>query len=490
MSSGQSPLPTDDSPAHDPPTRTMRQRLLLGGGLGLVVVVLVALAGVGYVWYRYNQIGREDLDLDEAIANEPQNFLIVGSDTREVVDESDPNAKAFLGGTEEQGGKRSDTIMIARVDPSTKAIDMVSFPRDLWVPIAGTGESQRINTAYSAEEGPQRLIDTLRQDFDITINHYVELDFKSFTGIVDAVDGIPMSFQTPMRDRHSGFYVDTAGCSTLDGDQALAFSRSRYLEYMGANLKWVPDPSADLGRINRQQVFMRRVIDRAATQTDGFNLKTMNDLLSSTADNLKVDTGLDLGQMVKLARHFRDFRGDQLRSHTLPVYPYETNGGASVLKLDATLAEPIFDVFRGITPGDAVAAPAVKLAIENGSGVSGQAGQAELAFESIGFEVESTTTATTLRETTVVRYATGHEGDAQVVADHLSPGAVLQEDPTLTGDQLVVVTGKDFEAVTDNGQPVTTSASGSTSKSTTTSIPRELEYTEPVGIVPEGVEVC
>jgi LCP family protein required for cell wall assembly len=468
----------------------MRQRLLLGGGLGLVVAVLVALAGIGYVWYRYNQIGREDLSLDEAVANQPQNFLIVGSDTRDVVDENDPNAKAFLDGTEEEGGQRSDTIMIARVDPSTKAIDLVSFPRDLWVPIAGTGDSERINTAYSAEQGPQRLIDTLRQDFDITINHYVELDFKSFTGIVDAVDGIPMSFQTPMRDRSSGLYVDTSGCSTLDGDQALAFARSRHLEYMDAKLKWVPDPSADLGRINRQQVFIRRVIDRAATETKGFDLKTMNDLLSSTADNLKVDTGLDLGQMIKLARHFRDFRGEQLRSHTLPVYPYQTNGGAAVLKLDSTLADPIFDVFRGITPGDAVAAPAVKLAIENGSGVSGQAGQAELAFESIGFDVQSTATATTLRETTVVRFAPGHDAEASVVADHLSPGAQLQEDATLTGDQLVVVTGKDFEAVTDNGQPVTTTGTASTSRSTTTSIPRELEYTEPVGIVPEGVADC
>src|SRR4029077_11443630 len=140
----------------------------------------------------------------------------------------------------------------------------VSFPRDLWVSIAGTGSNERINTAYSVNDGPQRLIDTLRQDFGITINHYVELDFKSFKGIVDAVGGVPMSFQTPMRDRNSGLYVDTAGCTTLDGDQALAFARSRHLEYMDSKLKWVSDPSADLGRINRQQVFLQHVIDQAA----------------------------------------------------------------------------------------------------------------------------------------------------------------------------------------------------------------------------------
>ncbi len=84
---------------------------------GLVAVILVAVVGVGYVWYRYNQIGREDLNLDEAVANEPQNYLIVGSDSRDVVDATDPDAKAFLGGNAEPAGKRSDTIMIARVDP-------------------------------------------------------------------------------------------------------------------------------------------------------------------------------------------------------------------------------------------------------------------------------------------------------------------------------------------------------------------------------------
>ena len=483
MSNGQPPLPSDDpTPSSEAPTRTMRQRLLLGSGIGLVVVVLVVLAGVGYIWYRYNQIGREDLELDAAIANEPQNFLIVGSDSRDVVDETDPDAKAFLGGDDEGGGRRSDTVMIARIDAASESVDLVSFPRDLWVPIAGTDSNERINTAYSTGDSPQRLIDTIRQNFGITINHYLEIDFRSFKGIVDAVDGIPMYFQTPMRDRSSGMYVDTAGCTTLNGEQALAFARSRHLEYMDARWRWVPDHSADLGRINRQQVFLRRVIDRAATATGGYNLKTMNDLLSSTADNLKVDDGLDLGEMIKLARHFDEFRGDQLRSHTLPVYPDETNGGAAVLKLDTVLAQPVLDVFRGRAPGDAVPPPAVKLTIENGSGVSGQAGQAEVAFESLGFEVESTATATTLQDTTVVRYAPGDESSAREVADHLSPGARLLEDATIATDQLVVVTGKDFEAVTENGQPVSTYVSES---DTSTSIPRELEYTEPVGIVPE-----
>ena len=86
------------------------------------------------------------------------------------------------------------------------------------MPIADTGESQRINTAYSADDGPQRLIDTIQQDFGIPINHYIEVDFAGFKGVVDAIGGVPMYFDTPMRDDNSGLNVTEAGCTTLDGD--------------------------------------------------------------------------------------------------------------------------------------------------------------------------------------------------------------------------------------------------------------------------------
>lgn len=482
-------MPTDDTSQPSPPRRTLRQRVLVGGGIGLVIVVLCAVAGVGYVWYRYNQIQREDLDLDEAIAKEPQNYLIVGSDTRDVVQAGDDDYDAFLGDDSEPAGRRSDTIMIARVDPTDNSVDLMSFPRDLWIPIAGTGENERINTAYSYDNGPQRLIDTIREDFGITINHYVEIDFRSFKGIVDAVGGVPLSFQTPMRDRNSGLVVDNPGCVVLDGDQALAFARARHLEYQDAKGRWISDPSADLGRINRQQVFMRKVIDQAAANTNGFDLKTMNDLLSSTADNLTVDSGMDLGQMFTLARQFGDFTGDQLRTHTLPVYQHTTAGGAAVLKLDQTAAEPILDVFRGEASGDDVPPPDIRLTIENGSGVNGQAGKAQAAFESLGYSVEGTSTAATTQSDTIVRYAPGSEVVAQDVADHLSPGAQLQEDASLAADEVLVVTGKDFVAVTDDGQPVSTNGTAGSSQ-TTTSVPKDLEYTEPVGVVPEGDDTC
>ena len=94
-----------------PPPR--RRRALKGVGIVVVMAIVAVVAVVGYGWYRYNQIGREDLALAESVGG-VQNFLIVGSDTRAVVDPSDPNYKAF---GSDQSPPRSDTIMVARVDP-------------------------------------------------------------------------------------------------------------------------------------------------------------------------------------------------------------------------------------------------------------------------------------------------------------------------------------------------------------------------------------
>lgn len=484
MSNGHVPLPEDDAPLAPTPRRTWRQRLLMGSGVAVVGAIVAVALLFGYVWYRYSQIGREDLDLSAAANGQPQNYLIVGSDDREVVSEDDANADAFLNGEVEPGGHRSDTIMIARVDPQASTIDLLSFPRDLWLPIAGTSGSERINTAYNS--GPQRLVDTIEQNFDLEINHYIEIDFKSFKGIVDAVDGVPMEFHTAMRDRNSGLDVG-AGCVVLDGDQALAYARSRHLEYMNEDLDWEVDPTGDLGRMSRQQEFMRKVIDRAAATTGGFDVVALNDLLSSTADNLKVDDGMDIGAMVDLARQFREFSGDQLRTHTLPVEQWMTDGGASVLRLEEAAAQPVLNVFRGLPP-DTISPSMVTLAIENGSGVVGQAGQAETEFEAMGFQVQATSNADERVEHTIVRYAPGNQLAALEVAGHLPTSVELEEDDSVEEGVVVVITGEDFTGVSTESRPVDTSLLPSSTE-TSVAVTDEEIIDEPIGVVPEPTGV-
>jgi LCP family protein required for cell wall assembly len=457
----------------------------------VVLAIVAVVAVVGYGWYRYNQIGRADLALAESVGG-VQNFLIVGSDTRAVIDKSDPEYKAM---GPDISPPRSDTIMIARVDPKAKTVDLMSFPRDLWVPIMPSGNAERINTAYNVgdgtKDGAQRLVDTIQADFGIDINHYVEIDFASFKGVIDAVGGLPLYFNTGVRDRTTGFYQYELGCQTLNGDAALAFSRSRHLEY-NTKKGWVDDPSSDFGRIARQQLVMRKMVDRSGAKFGSFDLKAINDIVSSTSDKLKLDSGLSLGDLASLARAFKGFSGSQITSHTLPVYPITTNGGAEVLKLDETAAQPVLDVFRTAGSGSGADAgattttvPSVTVAVSNGSGTSNQATDVSTRLKSLGYTTSIASDTTRVQSKTVVRYAPGMRAQADQVSRQMAAGAELQEDASLKGAKapIVLVTGSDFKGVLDQASPPTTAASSAATTVTTgpTTTVKPGEVTDAVG---------
>ena len=99
---------------------------------------------------------------------------------------------------------------IGRIDPDEQTANVLSLPRDLWIPISDTGKKARINSAHA--RGEQVLIDTIQDNFGIAINHYVEIDFVGFERLVDAVGGIPLWFEDPVRDTHTGLSVTEPGC--------------------------------------------------------------------------------------------------------------------------------------------------------------------------------------------------------------------------------------------------------------------------------------
>ena len=114
----------------------------------------------------------------------------------------------------------------------------------------------KINAAF-AFGGPQLTIATIKQDFNIPISHYLEVDFAGFRDIVNAIGSVPIYFPTPARDTNTGLKIDTPGCHHLNGDEALAYVRSRYYQYQTADGQWHYDPTSDIGRIHRQQYFIR-----------------------------------------------------------------------------------------------------------------------------------------------------------------------------------------------------------------------------------------
>ncbi|MEL7206864.1 MAG: LCP family protein [Actinomycetota bacterium] len=433
------------------PRRTWGQRLVLLTGATLFVVLVAGAATIGYSRWKLDQIDTYDnLSLVQPASGAAENYLIVGSDSRAVIDEDSADAGAFLDGGA-PGGQRSDTLLIARVDPSTARIDLLSLPRDLWVPIAGTGARERINTAYS--EGRQQLIDTIEADFGIPINHYVEVDFVGFTSLVESIGGVPMWFDTAMRDLRSGLFVNGEGCVNLDGSQALALARSRELQYLEEG-EWVSDPTGDLGRISRQQVLVLKAMERAV-DIDITDPGKFDRVLDVGVSSVSIDEGITFDDMAGLAMRFSEMDEDTLVTHSLPVLPYTTYGGADVLAVNDAAAEPVLDIFRG-QPATGLLPADVPVRVLNASGMDGHAASVAEALGYLGYSVVDVDGLGGIPlAASQVRYHPDDRQAADQVAAHLPPTAERVADDELDPGTVVVVTGVDLTAVSEAALAVT-----------------------------------
>jgi LCP family protein required for cell wall assembly len=465
--------------------RTWPQRLLITFNAGLVVICLGSAAALTYVQREVSALPRVSiggvLD-DRAAAGEPQNILLVGVDDGSGLSSGDP---VLIGRSR---SLNTDTIMVLRLDPRSEKALLLSLPRDLWVPLAGSNSKGRINSAM-AMGGPERLIQTIQQDFGIPIHHFVQVDFAGFKELVAAIDGVPMYFPWPARDRRTGLAQDETGCVTLDPDQALAFARSRHFE-INEGKGWKEDPSSDHGRISRQQSFIKAALKRAVARGVR-NPFTLSQLIQVAQKNVTLDDQLTTQDLLDLGSQFREFDPD-----TLEVFTPPTRGGfagaASVLFLDEKGAQPIFDRFRGVDP-DADLVASIRVEVRNGSGRSGQGRQALDALGRLGFVSVRSVDASSFRvDRTTVLYRSGSERQAAELARYLDGAVGFQMDPSLPDDVTVaLVTGTDFSSVRADPRPLEdfqafldAPTTAPTSPSTTTSTEQAEPAEGVVGYVP------
>jgi LCP family protein required for cell wall assembly len=440
-------------------------RVLLGRfAVALAVAFPLVVAGVigvnVLIDRKIDEIPRVKVNTAESTdPGQPENFVLIGSDTRAGV--QTPEERAAFGDPSQEGGQRSDTLMVIHVDPERKSGYLVSFPRDLVVNIPGMGQS-KINAAFNV--GPQRVIDTLQQNFDIKIHHYLEVDFQSFKGIVDAMGGVPVYIDAPSRDEHSGFefipFNFHPGCYKLDGSTALNYVRSRGMEQYiiddPATNKghWQTDPRGDLGRIDRQQQFMKRLATEAFRKSVN-SPRTALDIADETIPKLKADEGLGTGAIKKLITSFR--RVDPNDPNTLEMVTFPTVPGpqnsrlGSVLEAkepdaEAVLARlrqfgPAPDVQNGPKPSE------VRVRVLNGSGQSGIASKTGTELQQQGFVNVGVGNVNRVRATEV-RYRAGSIDKARVVQGYLGGVGRLVEDKSIVEADVAVVLGPDFRAVT------------------------------------------
>jgi LCP family protein required for cell wall assembly len=304
-------------------------------GLVGIVVVLAVLGGYLYARSVFNRIDKVDLGDSLTSAADGTNYLIVGSDSRENVTEE---GDAGFNGAEAPGGQRADTIMVMHIDGGNAR--MLSIPRDLYLPIAGTDGSSKVNAAYNADlgGGPERLVDTITESLDIPIDRYMEIDFVSFAGLVDGLGGVTINFPHPAQDEASGLFVPQAGDVELDGDQALAYVRSRhYTETIDG--RQAQDPRGDLGRIARQQTFLSTVFRELSDTRNPF---TMLGVASGMVEGLRIDDEMSMLDSVRLAWGMRGLESEPLSLTT----SNDRNEAGAVLILDEGTSREVLDAVR------------------------------------------------------------------------------------------------------------------------------------------------
>lgn len=274
-----------------------------------------------------------------------RNFLITGSDNGACVDPDSPYADAF--GNRSGLGERADTIMILRLDPNSNASAVLSFPRDLWVKIAGRSSSSRINSAFNRDD-PNTLVETIWNNFGVPVDHYVNVDFCAFKQIVDAVGGVRVPFATGIRDRNTGLLIEDPGCHTFLGEEGLAYVRSRKLQYFDEDTrKWREDPAADRGRISRQQDFLRRALQKALDVGAG-SPTVAKQLIDAGLEYVILDDQLTPGKLLELAQAMRDLDPDTMQTYQIEGTGKMINGNSVIEpNIKSESMKAVLAVFKG-----------------------------------------------------------------------------------------------------------------------------------------------
>lgn len=332
-----------------PPRRTARRhrrrrtrRVIAFTSLGLVIT-LVGLVGFSY-YYGYLQYKKAQRPLcgtvhkvcDPEVPGKPFNVLAIGSDSRAGL----TGRLAAVTGAGSVGGQRSDVVKIFHVDPAAGTISVLSIPRDTIVTLLANksvfGNYNRINVNY--QSGPTLLVQTIERNFGIPINHVIQVDFGGLANAVDALGGIYMDFPYPALDRYSSLDIHHTGCQLLNGFEALAVARSRHYYYLQDG-QWLYDGTSDFGRIDRQNQFLRALIERA--KSEATNLPAIASFLSAIPQGIEIDDTFGYNELLGLALKFHGFNPATMAAYTLPVVPGYSSALGDVLFVDQPTAQQV-----------------------------------------------------------------------------------------------------------------------------------------------------
>lgn len=425
--------------------RTFAQRLLILVNVSLMVVALVAATGFWSArriiksFHTVTVEGATRSNASELGLDEARNFLVIGTDSATRLDPSDP-----VTNDREELGLLSDVVMILRIDPKAERAHLLSIPRDTTMEIYPTGDTRRINAAIQGQGGAKDLIQTIKRNLGISIDHYVQIDLYAFKTIVAVLGGVTAYFDTPIYDKNTRIKIESPGCVELDQDEALAYARARHLQYEDAEGDWHYEPTGDTGRVERQQQFVKLIM-REAISKGIRNPSTALNIGNAVAEVVVTDEQLTVRSMMDLGSQFRTFSADDLVTQIVPTEDYEGPGGASYQRILWDTATPILNIYRGIEQGVPVE-PRDVIASVVGTSQLNPSDTAK-ALAKLGFDASGSADEDSGRDQTVIRYGPDGGDAAILAARYLDAQVDFRFDEDIHGRQVRIVLGEDFGAV-------------------------------------------
>jgi LCP family protein required for cell wall assembly len=426
------------------PAARARRRKRLTITIATLVAVLVIGGAVGAYAYirivgnKINGVYQTDLALQQELGGE------------KAAAPGEPFYIALMGSDQRRGEpqQRTDSLMVARVDPQKKTVQIISIPRDTRVAIPGKWTT-KINAA-AVYGGPTLVIKTLKQVTGLPITHFVNINFYGFRDVVDAIGGVWIDVPFEIYDTQaSGFGKAYAtvhkGYQKLDGKHALTFVRTRHTM-----------ADSDFGRMRNQQAFIKALGKQALSLSNAFKASS---IIDAVAANL--DTDLTPAQLADLVLQFKGMKDGGIDTATAPSAAKYVDGVSYVIIDDEKLKAMIARMKKGLplevkagndtegstTPTVTIKPSEVKLTIRNGAGVSGLGKQCSDFFLSKKFTVKETGNMSQyVYGRTLVVYQKGNEAKANFVRETLGFGDVLPSAGMYDFDTpVMVVIGKDWK---------------------------------------------
>ncbi|WP_344291566.1 LCP family protein [Streptomyces synnematoformans] len=466
--SGKGPGSGPDGPrsrrrAKPPKSRKKKALIWTAGGLA---VVLFAVGTAAFLIYRKLNGNLDKIEVagedHAAVIDGPVNILVMGTDKRTG------EGNTSYGDTNSPG--HADTTLLFHVSEDRSNATVLSIPRDMitdipdcktkqedgsWKTIPGTYGTKFNESLGQYGRDPGCTWKTVEKMTKLDVNHFILADFNAVKDLSSAVGGVEVCLEKDIDDPKSHLNLP-AGRHTIEGEQALAFVRTRYSVGFGS----------DLSRIELQQQFLSSLIRKMKSGGTLTNPKKLYDLANAATKALTVDPGIgSVKKLTELANDLKKVPQDEITFATLPVVD-NPDDDATVLMNEAK-AKPLFKLLKADKPFDGEkkgkkdkpvkkAKPGeVRVEVVNGGGQSGMASATAgwLLDEGVGYAAEAGNAPENLAETRL-EYGPDQAGQAARVADLMGlPKKAMKKTGDNAGAEgtMTLTLGEDF---TQPGTPV------------------------------------